>query len=250
VIADLHFAPTAPACQNLLRAGIGLDKVYITGNTVIDALLSQVRPDFVFEQPPLRDLDFKQRKVILVTSHRRENFGQPMRNICTALRQIVAADATVEIVFSVHRNPNVRAEVEAMLRGVERIHLLEPLDYLPFVQLMNRSYLILSDSGGVQEEAPSLGVPVLVLRNVTERPEGVTAGTLRLVGTDTHKITSAALHLLTDQEAYQRMAQAANPYGDGLASQRIANALATFLSGEPTLPIVPTFQEFPVEMIS
>lgn len=246
VIADLHFAPTEPARQNLLHAGIVPERISVTGNTVIDALLSQVRPDYQFEQPPLCDLDFAQRRVILVTAHRRENFGEPMRHICQALRQIVEADATVEIVFAVHRNPNVRAEVETILRDVPRIHLLDPLEYLPFVQVMSRAHLILTDSGGVQEEAPSLGVPVLVLRNVTERPEGVAAGTLRLVGTDPHQITSAALHLLTDQAAYQRMAQAANPYGDGLASQRIVNVLVNFLSGKPGLEVISVLEKMEI----
>lgn len=228
VLADLHFAPTEQSRQNLLQVGVAPERIHLTGNTVIDALLSQVRPDYVFEQPLLRTLNFGQQKIILVTSHRRENFGQPMKNICQALRQIVTADPEVEIVFAVHRNPNVQAEAKASLAGLERIHLIDPLEYLPFVQLMDRSTLILSDSGGIQEEAPSLGVPVLVLRETTERPEGVTAGTLRLVGTDPDRITSTALHLLDDEAAYQRMAQTANPYGDGQASRRIVEALADF----------------------
>lgn len=228
VLADLHFAPTEQSRQNLLQVGVAPERIHLTGNTVIDALLSQVRPDYVFEQPLLRTLNFGQQKIILVTSHRRENFGQPMKNICQALRQIVTADPKVEIVFAVHRNPNVQAEAKASLAGLERIHLIDPLEYLPFVQLMDRSTLILSDSGGIQEEAPSLGVPVLVLRETTERPEGVTAGTLRLVGTDPDRITSTALHLLDDEAAYQRMAQTANPYGDGQASRRIVEALADF----------------------
>ncbi len=243
VMADLHFAPTELARHNLFQAGVTSEKIYVTGNTVIDALLSQIRPDFVFEQPTLRNLDFSRRKVILVTAHRRENFGRSMDHICLALRQIVEADPDVEIVFAVHRNPNVQAKVRATLRHVDRIHLLEPLDYLPFVQLMSRSTLILTDSGGVQEEAPSLGVPVLVLRNVTERPEGVSAGTLRLVGTNPDEITSTALHLLSNREAYDQMAKTANPYGDGRASQRIVATLVEyFYEAEPALPPPPRQQ--------
>ena len=239
VMTDLHFAPTPLARQNLLQSGIAVENIYVTGNTVIDALLSQVQPDYAFEEAPLSHLNFKQRRVILVTAHRRENFGRPMRNICQAVRRIVDTLPDVEVVFSVHRNPNVRAEVQRILSSADRVHLLEPLDYLPFIQLMNRATLILSDSGGVQEEAPSLGVPVLVLRNVTERPEGIDAGTLRLVGTDPDVIVSTALQLLTDEAAYLQMAQAANPYGDGQASQRIVAVLAQFfkVNGDISSPM-------------
>jgi UDP-N-acetylglucosamine 2-epimerase (non-hydrolysing) len=230
VIADLHFAPTEQARHNLLQAGVPAERIYVTGNPVIDALLGQVRKDYIFEQPVLQQLDFENRKVILVTAHRRENFGQPMRNICRALIDIVEAEPDVEIVFTVHHNPNARGEVEKVLHGVERIHLLEPLDYLPFVQLMSRSTLILTDSGGVQEEAPSLGVPVLVLRNVTERGEGVKAGTLRLVGTDPTRITEVTLRLLHDPAEYQQMAQTVNPYGSGQAAQQIVAILKDYLS--------------------
>jgi len=224
-LADLNFAPTEQARQNLLQEGIPDSRIFVTGNTVIDALLSTAREAHVFAEPPLSRMDFQSQRVILVTAHRRENFGQPIANICAAIRQIMAELPDVEVVFSVHRNPNVRGVVTEMLGGMPRVHLIEPLDYAPFVHLMVRCALILTDSGGIQEEAPSLGKPVLVLRNVTERPEGVLAGTLRMVGTHTDKIVETALHLLTNSQAYAAMARASNPYGDGKASLRIASLL-------------------------
>lgn len=220
VLADLHFAPTEQARQNLLREGICPDDIYVTGNTVIDALLEIARRDTNLPIPGL-DLCWDTTRVILVTTHRRENWGEPMRSICRAIREIAATVPNVHIVFSVHPNPSVRHLVEKELNGAINVSLLPPLPYEPFVQLMKRSYLILTDSGGIQEEAPSLGKPVLVLRNVTERPEGVEAGTLRIVGTDQQKIVEQGLSLLTDDEAYNQMARLANPYGDGKASERI-----------------------------
>jgi UDP-N-acetylglucosamine 2-epimerase (non-hydrolysing) len=225
-IADWHFAPTETARQNLLREGIVDERIFVTGNTVIDALLSVVKSDYVFSHPVLSLINFTAHRLILVTAHRRENWGEPLRNICRAIRQIVHSHPEVVVVFSVHMNPEVQQVARVELAGVERVQLLEPLDYEPFVQLMSKVYLILSDSGGIQEEAPSLGKPVLVLRNVTERPEGVAAGTLRVVGTETASIVAAADDLLTDQAAYARMAGARNPYGDGQASQRIVAAIA------------------------
>ena len=225
-IADWHFAPTETARQNLLREGIVDERIFVTGNTVIDALLSVVKSDYVFSHPVLSLINFTAHRLILVTAHRRENWGEPLRNICRAIRQIVHSHPEVVVVFSVHMNPEVQQVAHVELAGVERVQLLEPLDYEPFVQLMSKVYLILSDSGGIQEEAPSLGKPVLVLRNVTERPEGVAAGTLRVVGTETASIVAAADDLLTDQAAYARMAGARNPYGDGQASQRIVAAIA------------------------
>ncbi len=230
-IADWHFAPTETARQNLLREGIPDERIFVTGNTVIDALLSVVKQDYAFDHPVLSQIDFAANKVILVTAHRRENWGEPMRNICRAIRQIVAAYPEVVIVFSVHLNPQVQKTVRKELAGVERVHLLEPLGYEPFVQLMNKCYLILTDSGGIQEEAPSLGKPVLVLRNITERPEGVEAGTLKVVGTDTVHIVAEAERLLDDPEEYDRMAQARNPYGDGRASELIVTALWQHMAG-------------------
>ena len=224
-IADLHFAPTERARDNLLREGIPPEGIFVTGNTVIDALLSVVDDDYEFEQPVLRGLDFSARKVIVVTAHRRESFGEPMRCIFSALRHLVACEPDIEIVYPVHLNPNVRRAAKEILQGVERVHLIEPLPYKPFVQLLNRCYLILTDSGGIQEEAPSLGKPVLVMREATERPEAIEAGVAKLVGTDRHRILREVAVLLDDPLAYEQMARPANPFGDGRASERIVKAL-------------------------
>jgi UDP-N-acetylglucosamine 2-epimerase (non-hydrolysing) len=224
-IADWHFAPTPAARDNLLREGIPPERIFVTGNTVVDAILAVVRPNYVFGDPVLGQLDFDARKVILATTHRRENWGEPIRSVCQAIRYIVGNFSEVEIVYAVHLNPKVQRAVKTELEGVERVHLLGPLDYESFAHLMSQCYLILTDSGGIQEEAPSLGVPVLVLRNVTERPEGVDAGTLKVVGTETDVIVQEAARLLTDPVEYSRMASASNPYGDGRASQRIIDVL-------------------------
>ncbi len=223
VLADLNFAPTERARQNLLNEGVPPELVQVTGNTVIDALLMIAD----MPSPPLPGFvrGLGQRRLVLVTAHRRENWGDPMRRICTALRRLVDRHPDIEVAFSVHLNPRVRSIVEEVLGGVGSIHLLEPLDYVAFVHMMKRSYLILTDSGGIQEEAPSLGKPVLVLRNVTERPEGVEAGVLKVVGTDADAIVSEASLLLEDESAYRAMAQRRNPYGDGRASERIVEAL-------------------------
>jgi UDP-N-acetylglucosamine 2-epimerase (non-hydrolysing) len=225
-VGDWHFPPTPAARENLLREGIADERITVTGNTVIDALLATVNPSYVFDHPVLGAMDFKRRRVILATTHRRENWGQPLRDICHAIRALVEKHADVEVVYAVHLNPQVQRVVKAELADLPRVHLLEPLDYEPFVQLMSRAHFILTDSGGVQEEAPSLNKPVLVLRNVTERPEGAHAGTLKLVGTDREAIFREAERLLTDPVEYQRMASAPNPYGDGQASRRIADVLA------------------------
>jgi UDP-N-acetylglucosamine 2-epimerase (non-hydrolysing) len=225
-VGDWHFPPTPAARENLLREGIADERITVTGNTVIDALLATVNPNYVFDHPVLGAMDFKRRRVILATTHRRENWGQPLRDICHAIRALVEKHADVEVVYAVHLNPQVQRVVKAELADLPRVHLLEPLDYEPFVQLMSRAHFILTDSGGVQEEAPSLNKPVLVLRNVTERPEGAHAGTLKLVGTDREAIFREAERLLTDPVEYQRMASAPNPYGDGQASRRIADVLA------------------------
>ncbi len=227
VVADLHCAPTEWARQNLLREGVPEQRIHVTGNTVIDAL------QWVRAQP--FDLDGLRlgaaalepgRKLILVTAHRRENFGLPLENICAALRELAtSAENRVHIVYPVHMNPNVSQPVHHHLGGVPNITLLQPLDYLPLVHLMQRAYLVLTDSGGLQEEAPGLGVPVLVLRDVTERPEAIEAGTARLVGTDVQSIISAVRQLLTDRQVYEGMARAVNPYGDGHAARRIVDAL-------------------------
>lgn len=224
-VADLHFAPTASARANLLREGVPEKHVFVTGNTVIDALRMVVRDEYAFTHEALSRIDYARRRVICVTTHRRESFGEPLKNTLRALKEIVRRHSDVEIVLPVHYNPNVRPYVYEVLTGTERIHLIEPLSYEPFVQLMNKSYLIVSDSGGVQEEAPGLGKPVLVLRETTERPEGIEAGTARLVGTDAERIVSAVTELLEDETAYKKMSRAVNPYGDGKAATRIAEVI-------------------------
>jgi UDP-N-acetylglucosamine 2-epimerase (non-hydrolysing) len=225
-IADMHFAPTETARQNLLREGIDAKSIFVTGNTVIDALLQVVAQVREGGANPWQQPQMEGKRLIAVTAHRRENFGAPLERICDALLQIASAYADdVHIVYPVHRNPNVQDTVYTRLRGVRNISLVQPVDYKDMVALLDRSYLVLTDSGGLQEEAPSLGKPVLVLREVTERPEAVQAGTVAVVGTDTARIVSEAARLLDDEESYQRMAHAVNPYGDGKASGRIVRAL-------------------------
>lgn len=224
-IADYHFAPTMQSKQNLLAENTKENTILVTGNTVIDALLyssEKVRAIDNGEIETLKTMVDQNRKVILVTGHRRENHGQGFINICEALRDIATANPEVQIIYPVHLNPNVQKPVYELLGAVSNIHLIEPLAYPAFVWLMNQSYLIITDSGGVQEEAPSLGKPVLVMRETTERPEAVEAGTVLLVGTDKEKIVSEANSLLIDTERYKLMSGLHNPYGDGLASQRIA----------------------------
>jgi len=243
VIADLHFAPTEWARQNLLREGTPEQAIVVTGNPVIDALHAVAKQEMPKEvnqllgklgiiksgndkvgngKPATRSASM--RRLVLVTAHRRENFGQPLENICLALREL-AGRGDVEIVYPVHLNPNVQAPVYRLLGDAPHTTLLPPLDYLPLVHLMKRATLVLTDSGGIQEEAPAFGVPVLVMRAVTERPEGVEAGTLKLVGTDTKRIVAEAARLLDDPQAYAEMARAANPFGDGHAAERIVGAL-------------------------
>jgi UDP-N-acetylglucosamine 2-epimerase (non-hydrolysing) len=223
-IASIHFAPTAQARAALLEEGIRPEDVHLTGNTVIDALLQTVRPDYGFRSPQLAGLD-SQRRLVLVTTHRRESFGAPLRSTCAAIVELARRFPDLQFVLPVHPNPEVKNTVERLLCDLPGMFLIPPVDYLEFVHLMHRAHLILTDSGGVQEEAPSLGKPVLVLREVTERPEGVAAGTAVVVGTDQARIVSVASELLTSREAYQRMANAVNPYGDGKASGRIVKAL-------------------------
>jgi UDP-N-acetylglucosamine 2-epimerase (non-hydrolysing) len=223
-LASIHFAPTAQARATLLKEGIPEADIHLTGNTVIDALLQTVRPDYSFRSPQLATLD-PGRRLILVTTHRRESFGAPLRSTCAAIRELAGRFPDLQFVLPVHPNPEVKQTVERLLCDLPGMHLIPPVDYVEFVHLMNRAYLILTDSGGVQEEAPSLGKPVLVLREVTERPEGVAAGTAVVVGTDQARIVSVASELLTSRDAYERMANAVNPYGDGQASGRIAKAL-------------------------
>ena len=219
----MNFAPTATAKENLLRENVDADKIFVTGNTVIDALYKTVRADFKFSGE-LAQIDFS-KKIILVTTHRRENLGEPLRQVYKALKTLVEEIPDVEIIFPVHKNPKVREVVNAELGGLERVFLTDPIDYEPFANLMNRATLIMTDSGGLQEEAPALGKPVLVLRDTTERPEALTAGTVKLIGTNQEKVYGAAKILLTDAAAYKKMAEAQSPYGDGHAAERIVKAL-------------------------
>ena len=224
-LADLHFAPTATAQDNLLTEAVAGEAVFVTGNTVIDALLATVNPDYKFADEMLQNIDYTKKRIILVTTHRRENIGEPMRHVYQALRDIVTEFEDVEIVFPVHRNPLVREVVESELGDIDRVRLIEPLDYEPFANLLARSYLVLTDSGGVQEEAPALGKPVLVLRDTTERPEAIEAGTVKLIGTDKERVYSEARLLLADRSEYDCMANACNPYGDGHAARRIVETI-------------------------
>lgn len=235
-IADYHFAPTQNSRDNLLREGVSPDGVFVTGNTVIDALHIAVgkvkaNPPEITGLPP----DIMQRSddlpVVLITGHRRENFGGGFDNICRAIKELAAGFPHAAFVYPVHLNPNVRQPVFDMLSGLDNVFLIEPLSYLPFVALMNRSTLVLTDSGGVQEEAPGLGKPVLVMRDTTERPEAVDAGTVKLVGTDASVIVKEVSTLLTDRPAYKSMARAVNPYGDGRACERIVGVCATRVFG-------------------
>jgi UDP-N-acetylglucosamine 2-epimerase (non-hydrolysing) len=239
VVADLHFAPTDWARQNLLRENIPSEQIIVTGNPVIDALQAVVKlpptPEVLeifnriglpYQSEGTGNPSLAEPRLILVTAHRRENFGKPLEGICLALKQLAEFYGTgIRIVYPVHLNPNVQAPVHRLLGNIPNIILLNPLDYLPMVHLMRHATLVLTDSGGLQEEAPALGKPVLVMRLVTERPEGVSAGTVRLVGTDTDQIISQTRKLLDDPLAYASMAQAINPYGDGKAAGRIADAL-------------------------
>ena len=225
--SDLYFAPTQESKANLLSENHKKEAIYVTGNTAIDALKLTVKDNYYHEV--LDQLD-PSKKLVLVTMHRRENQGQPMRNVFTALRQMVDIHSELEVVYPVHLSPAVQEAAKDILSGHDRIHLIEPLDVLDFHNLASRSYFIMSDSGGVQEEAPSLGKPVLVLRDTTERPEGVKAGTLKLVGTDTKKVKEAMESLLTDEALYKEMSEAPNPYGDGKAAERIVQAIKVYFN--------------------
>lgn len=230
-IARLHLAPTSASRDNLLAEAIDPDRVFVVGNTVIDALLWSRRRVRAFQAPALSGLDADDRRIVLVTAHRRESWGEPLKAIGRALASIARNEPDVVVVFPIHRNPIVRDAVLPLLDGLGNVRVTEPLDYTDFTRLMDRAHLILTDSGGVQEEGPSLGKPVLVLRDTTERPEGVTAGAAELVGTDPDRIVAAAHRLLHDPAAYARMATATNPYGDGHAARRVVGALDHLLNG-------------------
>ncbi len=224
-MTDLHFSPTISNKNNLLKENVSEDDIYITGNTVIDALKTTVRSDYKFADDTLASLDFDGKKIILMTAHRRENLGEPLENICHAARNIVEAHSDVELVYPMHLNPRVRSTATSILGNMDRVHLIEPLDVEELHNAMQRCYLVMTDSGGLQEEAPSLGKPVIVLRNETERPEAVEAGTVLMGGVDRQTIEDMAHMLLTDKAAYDKIAKTANPYGDGRASERIVEAI-------------------------
>ena len=229
-LAMYHFAPTENSRQNLLRELLPDNRIFVTGNTVIDALFwvrDRVMSDTVLQAGPAQRYPFldADKKLILVTGHRRESFGGGFERICSALAEIARNHPEVQVVYPVHLNPNVSEPVNRILKGIDNVMLIEPQDYLPFVYLMTQAYMILTDSGGIQEEAPSLGKPVLVMRDTTERPEAIDAGTVRPVGTDVAKIVEAVTRLLTDESEYHAMSRAHNPYGDGHACQRILEAL-------------------------
>lgn len=238
LVARYHFAPTENAAKNLIDEGVSKENVVVTGNTVIDALLTAKS---ILGQQPERHKSIEEKfrflsnsqPMVLITGHRRENFGQGFEQICTAIAQLADIFPEVQFVYPVHLNPNVQEPVLRLLSSHENVHLIEPQDYLPFVFLMNRATLILTDSGGIQEEAPALGRPVLVMRNTTERPEAISAGTARLIGTDSSRIISAVSELLTDRKTYTHMSQATNPYGDGHACERIVNFLSNQQGSSP-----------------
>ena len=235
-LADIYFAPTENNKQNLLLERVDEELIYITGNTVIDAIRATVEDDYVFANEFLRTLDYENKRIILVTAHRRENLGEPLKNICRAIRRTVDAHPDVLAVYPVHLNPAVREVAFDILGGHDRIHLIDPMDVEELHNLMARSYMVMTDSGGLQEEAPSLGKPVLVLRNETERPEAVSAGTVKVAGVDEETIFSMANTLLADEDEYKKMSQAVNPYGDGNASKRTVDAILYYFGKSDKRP--------------
>jgi len=223
-MATIHFAPTTGNKENLIKENINENNIFVTGNTVIDALLNVVKDDYKFDDT-INTIDFKNKKVVLLTCHRRENWGQPMENIFKAIKRVALDNKDAEIIFPMHLNPTVRNAANSIMGDIDTIHLIEPLDYEPFANLMNKVHLVLTDSGGIQEEAPALGKPVLVLRSETERPEAVEAGTVKIAGIDEDTVYNLTNSLLNNEEEYLKMAHSANPYGDGRACERIANYL-------------------------
>lgn len=226
-VADFHFAPTQNNKNNLLHEGIDKN-IFVTGNTVIDALKTTIRDDYCFKNEFLRNWTNWNKKIVLLTAHRRENWGQPLENICHAVEEIAESYDDLEFIYPVHPNPVVKETVYGILRWIKNVHLINPLDVQDMHNLMNKSFLVMTDSGGLQEEAPACGLPVLVLRTETERPEAVEAGTVKVVGVETDEIVKEAKRLIDDQDAYEHMAHTANPYGDGYACKRIVDALIKF----------------------
>lgn len=221
VLADLHFAPTEKSCQNLLSEGVKRENVFISGNTVIDSLFLMTKENFIFKEPLLQEIKIIEKKIILVTMHRRENWGGPLRETCQALIKLIDEYSDLLVIFPIHKNPEIRKIVNEILKNRKEVLLLDTLDYKDMVNLMSKSYIILTDSGGIQEEAPSLRKPVLVLREETERPEAVEAGVVKLIGTNSKKIIKEVKELLDNKEKYLEMTRNINPYGDGKASERI-----------------------------
>jgi UDP-N-acetylglucosamine 2-epimerase (non-hydrolysing) len=242
VVTEIHFAPTALARDNLLAEGVPTEKIVVTGNTVVDALRALSQIPHSWKNTPLAGIPADHSRLVLVTSHRRESWGQDQENMCLALKDLVQKHTDLRVVYPVHLNPNVRKTVSALLQGADRIHLTEPLDYVTFVSLLQRCFLILTDSGGIQEEAPTFGKPVLVLRRVTERPEASQFGMAKIIGMSRAKIVSETDRLLTDKDAYLDMSQGENPYGDGHGSERIVEALARWF--EKKTPLLEPGKEF------
>ena len=227
VITNLHFAPTKTNERNLLLEGVAQEKIHVTGNTVIDALLSVVSENYIFEDNSLNNIDFKNKKVILLTTHRRENWGEPMKNIFKAIIELIESNGDIEVIFPMHRNPSIRELAHKYFDKYEgKVHLIEPLEYVEFTNLMAKVYLIMTDSGGIQEEAPALGKPVIVLRTETERPEAVEAGTVKIAGVESENIVNTANELIRNMKSYKAMAQSINPYGDGNACKKIIEVLS------------------------
>ncbi len=224
-VADLHCTPTPNATKALLREGISRKQIRCSGNTVIDALRANINPNYTFSHEQLNGIVAQKERIVVITAHRRENWGEPLKNICLAIKTLAQKYSDVNFVFPIHLNPTVRKTVLEELDGIRNIHLLAPLNYSDFINLIAQSYAVITDSGGLQEEAPSLGKPVLVLREVTERPEAISFGTVRLVGTSTKKIVETADKLLSNKKFYRSMSAAVNPYGDGRASERIVNVM-------------------------
>lgn len=230
-IAAMHFSPTETNRANLLKEGVKPESIFVTGNTVIDALLSVIDENLIFEQEILNDIDYKNKDVILLTTHRRENWGEPMENIFKAMIKLIEDNEKVQVIFPMHKNPSIRELAHSYFDKYNgRVHLIEPLEYVEFANLMSRVKLIMTDSGGIQEEAPTLGKPVMVLRTETERPEAVDAGTIKLAGIETENIYNEAKKLLTDKEAYEKMAHATNPYGDGNACAKILDEIDMYFN--------------------
>jgi len=233
-LASIHFAPTVGNYDNLIKEGIDKKNIFITGNTVIDALLSVVKENYIFENELLNNIDYDNKKVIVMTCHRRENWGKPMEDIFTAVNEIAQENKEVEVIFPVHLNPNILSLAKNIMGDTKNIHLIEPLDYEPFANLLNKAHLILTDSGGIQEEAPALGKPILVLRTETERPEAADAGTVKIIGVEKENIKRGVNLLLNDKAEYDKMANAINPYGDGTAAKKTVEALLNYFQYHKT----------------